>query len=267
MNIPETIDAAVERLRGIGTLVTAKEWERAAIVAAFVEPGQGEGGKPVSSARISAAEFAKLGIHGLRSHVTVLRYVRIWEAHHDGSRPEPGKKVKLPTTDWAEACKVAPIPNTNTRTEASAVRMASEEPEKLAEALNAEIRGRLEDALTDASNPGNEREQTPRGKEAKEASKTQVGKSRSDPRKTLFSEQPKLDGKDWAHHLRLAHGLREMPDDDLRLYLRESPKASPDMYAKWIEEIVPYLQRALRVIKEEQARPGGTLLDFPSRDD
>lgn len=65
-------DNAVGRLTGLDALVTAKEWERCAIVAAFTRDGGPGGGDhkkpPASSGRCSATEFAALGIQGLRSH-------------------------------------------------------------------------------------------------------------------------------------------------------------------------------------------------------
>lgn len=61
--------------------LTATEWERAAILAAFVDlPGRT--GRPKKSAEVrtfeSPQEFAKRGIVGLKSENTVARYVKAW---------------------------------------------------------------------------------------------------------------------------------------------------------------------------------------------
>ena len=80
MNIPKTIELAEAQLVNIGGIVTAKEWERAAIVYAFTEVGEAnnEGGKPATSSRLSVREFAKLGIIGLKSKDTVRKYHTAW---------------------------------------------------------------------------------------------------------------------------------------------------------------------------------------------
>jgi hypothetical protein len=94
--VPASLDDAVEQLEAIGRIVTAREWERAAILATYVMPDSGHGGRTQtgSSAHlVSAREFAERGIHGLRSHHTVLRYVNAWLDKR--SRPRPGQTVSL----------------------------------------------------------------------------------------------------------------------------------------------------------------------------
>jgi hypothetical protein len=105
--IPATIEAVTADLNNVGELVTAKEWQRAAIVATYVQVGeQGVGvhqaGKATSS--LSPREFAALGITGLTSKDTVRKYARAWLNNHP--RPEPGDTVTLPTD---------PFPRTRTR--------------------------------------------------------------------------------------------------------------------------------------------------------
>jgi len=92
--IPATIGQAEERLASIDSLVTAKNWHRAAIVAAFVTLTEGKGKRNVTS-DISPVEFAAKGIAGLRSKNTVQRYVEAWEASGH-PRPVPGESVTLP---------------------------------------------------------------------------------------------------------------------------------------------------------------------------
>jgi len=97
IKIPKTREAAIAELSGLGRLIQAKKWERAAIVAAFVDVGeQGVGvsqaGK-VKSDLLSPAAFAALGITGLSSKNTVQHYVENWLESRP--RPEPGEEVNL----------------------------------------------------------------------------------------------------------------------------------------------------------------------------
>lgn len=120
VEIPETLEEAVQALAGIGRLLTAKEWERAAIVAAYVEPDLGHGGRQetFSSERlVSARQFACHKIAGLSSQVSVLRYVKAWL--QVAPRPEPGETVELPRAAWPpkedtyqepESCSDEPVP-------------------------------------------------------------------------------------------------------------------------------------------------------------
>lgn len=69
--IPSTLDEVKEHLNGLGKLVTAKEWERAAIVWAWVHrPGSGAHNRlnaTSSIQKLTTTQFAKLGIIGLKS--------------------------------------------------------------------------------------------------------------------------------------------------------------------------------------------------------
>jgi hypothetical protein len=99
--IPASVEDAVAALGGIESLLTAKDWERAAIVAAFVQPGAGQGTSFRSERSLeSAGEFARRGIAGLTSAATVLRYVSAWMDANEGERPEPGTEVELPLTPF-----------------------------------------------------------------------------------------------------------------------------------------------------------------------
>jgi len=98
ITIPKTIDDAAGVLGGLDELITAKEWHRAAIVAAFVELDSGHGGRKETrkSARFeSSRAFARRGIHGLRSENTVARYAKAWLDKY--ARPTPGTEVSLPS--------------------------------------------------------------------------------------------------------------------------------------------------------------------------
>jgi hypothetical protein len=107
IKIPSTIEDATERLISLGELVTAKEWTRAAIVAAFVSPGEVGGSTKIEVKADSSVEndledcsaFARRGIIGLRSKDTVRRYHDAWMSD-DRERPTPGAKIELPDTPW-----------------------------------------------------------------------------------------------------------------------------------------------------------------------
>jgi hypothetical protein len=100
IQIPDARDEMVARLNDLGTLLTARGWERAAIVAAHTHQ---DGTRNTDSDRLSVAEFAALGIHGLTSSASVARHRRNWwEAVAAGNAESvsPGQTVTLPTTDY-----------------------------------------------------------------------------------------------------------------------------------------------------------------------
>jgi hypothetical protein len=102
IKIPATVDAAVSTLGGLGELIIARKWERAAIVAAFVrlDLGNGRRGSRTSTRLVSPREFAEFGIIGLRSDASVRKYVQAWLDSHDDEYPEPDTKVALPTVEF-----------------------------------------------------------------------------------------------------------------------------------------------------------------------
>jgi hypothetical protein len=98
--IPASLDEAVGQLEGIERLLTAKRWERAAILATFVTLGEkgvglSQSGNVKSDISLSPVEFAALGIAGLKSHNTVQEYVRRWLEDSGRPRPEPGEVIDL----------------------------------------------------------------------------------------------------------------------------------------------------------------------------
>lgn len=97
--IPQTPREAATRLGSLDRLIHATEWEKAAIVAAFVRlEGDAIPRSKVTSE--SAAQFAERGINGLRSKNTVVRYVKRWLEYSNGAYPKPGARVKLPDLEW-----------------------------------------------------------------------------------------------------------------------------------------------------------------------
>lgn len=106
IHIPASIEDAVSKLNGLERLLTATEWEKAAIVAAFVtlDGTPGPKSSASSSRSLTAPEFAALGITGLKSKDTVRRYVAAWEST-GLPKPTPGSDVELPTVPFPEAPK------------------------------------------------------------------------------------------------------------------------------------------------------------------
>jgi hypothetical protein len=100
IQIPETIEAATTALNGIDTLLTAKGWERSAIVWAFTyEEGSNWWSASANAGKLTCEEFAALGIHGLSSAPTVLRIRRYWQhaiKKEFGEPVTPGSFVDLP---------------------------------------------------------------------------------------------------------------------------------------------------------------------------
>lgn len=102
--IPASIEGARKELEGIESLLTAKGWERAAIVYAFTEPQQGK--RTSTNSRggpMTIQAFSDLGINGLKTIDSVRKYRNEWEqAVKRGETKEsaPGMKVKLPDRDF-----------------------------------------------------------------------------------------------------------------------------------------------------------------------
>lgn len=88
-------------LANLEGLLTATEWEKAAIVAAYVDTDL-PGTFKHTSAKVSAAKFAALGINGLKSKATVTRYAQAWKAT-GLPIPAEGEEVTLPTMPFSEA--------------------------------------------------------------------------------------------------------------------------------------------------------------------
>ena len=95
VTIPASIDEATTSLNGLGQLLKAKEWERAAIVYAFTR---------MDVHTLSTREFAALGITGLTDKNTVSEYRRAWESAMADGAPDvkPGDTITLPTDEDGE---------------------------------------------------------------------------------------------------------------------------------------------------------------------
>src|SRR5215471_13044607 len=104
ITVPADLAGANIRLGQLDRLATATGWERAAIVWAYVEPDQGNGGREVVGPdRLSARDFARQGVVGLASHGVVNHYRAAWQAAIDRGEAQPaipGGTVQLPTVPF-----------------------------------------------------------------------------------------------------------------------------------------------------------------------
>lgn len=101
--VPASLDEAIANLNGLGALLTAKQWQRAALVYAFTEPGTGGPRTVRKSGQLSFREFADLGIAGLRDAETVIWSRQAWQdAIDDGQAVAvtPGDDVALPEREF-----------------------------------------------------------------------------------------------------------------------------------------------------------------------
>lgn len=88
-HIPSTVEGALSELTKTGRLLTATEWERAAIVSALVGPAPGQGSRSdlgSSTEVLTPESLAAHKIIGLRSDKTIRRYRDAWA---DSGRPFP----------------------------------------------------------------------------------------------------------------------------------------------------------------------------------
>lgn len=135
IDLPKTIGKAKQVLAGLDGLVTAKEWERAAIVWAFTEKGRPGPGDRAGTGAISIREFSRLGVAGLRREETVRLYRKAWQYaidHKSAEDVRPGDSVVLPDIPWEEAYQANDIPD--------GLRKAAEEDETGATAVHAVTR-------------------------------------------------------------------------------------------------------------------------------
>lgn len=106
IQIPQTIEEARANLNGLGALLTAKQWERAAIVYAFTadDVKANQYARSTSTTGMTPREFAKLGIVGLQSDASVRDYRKAWQsAMEDGAaEAKPGEAVELPSLPWKD---------------------------------------------------------------------------------------------------------------------------------------------------------------------
>jgi hypothetical protein len=164
VSIPASITEATSRLEGIDALLTAKGWERAAIVYAFTEDAQGSNqyGSSIgeNSSKLSLTAFADLGINGLKSRDSVRLYRTLWEEHGDPITA-PGMMVELPTIDFPPTRTgtngvntpegaVKRVDEMDTETRAAVVAaIAKTDPDALVEAMDTD--GEVESAINKAS--------------------------------------------------------------------------------------------------------------------
>lgn len=101
VQIPAEIEETIFKLNGLGSLLTAGDWARAAFVRAWVEPQQGKRNLGENSSKLTVKDFASLGIQGLTTRDAVRHYWNAWEGTR---RPVPklGEIVDLPKHPFPE---------------------------------------------------------------------------------------------------------------------------------------------------------------------
>ncbi len=129
IEIPASPDEADEMLSSLGGLATATGWARSAIVRARCEKGSGGPRRPKETGkeiyRFSLGEYAELGIVGLSSKPSVIRYYNSWD-FSGMPEPELGKRVNLPNI---------PFPTPEELAELQQKRREEEQEDKEAEEL------------------------------------------------------------------------------------------------------------------------------------
>jgi hypothetical protein len=108
IQIPSTIGAAKRELGSLGALLTATEWQRAAIVWAFTHESENGGDRrsdqssDLTTDRLTIANLIRQNITGLRSRNSIAAYREAWErAMEAGARDvRPGDNVRLPKLTW-----------------------------------------------------------------------------------------------------------------------------------------------------------------------
>jgi hypothetical protein len=104
ITVPASLDEAIANLGGLGALLTAKQWERSAIVYAFTTDEIGSGPRTDrKSGQFSLREFADMGIAGLRDADTVAWARNAWQDAIEDRQVvavSPGDEVSLPDREF-----------------------------------------------------------------------------------------------------------------------------------------------------------------------
>lgn len=107
--LPKSAADAVTKLGQIGSLAAAREWERAALVAAICKPARR--GRPAKKTgpkdSYNIDELRKVGIYGLRSRHAVQAYLNAW-ALSGLPVPELGTHLTLPDGDFPDFAELYP---------------------------------------------------------------------------------------------------------------------------------------------------------------
>jgi hypothetical protein len=99
IKVPKTIEAAEQQLASLDGLITAKQWDRAAIVWAFTYEGTNRWDSGTELNRYNVTQFAERGIKGLASKTSVIAYRKAWrDAMQMVGAPDvqPGDSLEAP---------------------------------------------------------------------------------------------------------------------------------------------------------------------------
>jgi hypothetical protein len=98
-------DELGHRLEGVGTLLVARRWERAAIVYAYTDVGGPRNSRQPKPPRVNIRQFASRGYAGLTTPKAVTRYRHAWVTAIDlgwAVPVNPGDTVELPDRPFPE---------------------------------------------------------------------------------------------------------------------------------------------------------------------
>lgn len=232
ITIPKTFAAAKKRLTGLGALLTATEWERAAIVAAFTEPRAGQGTNVPTGTKVhSPTTFAQLGIHGLSDRRTVQHYRAAWVDRYGSV--VPGQTVALPNDRFPD----------NPRSPEGTIASFRSAVQKDPTVLQKVIRGTKDEdgsadpqvvderveSMTDAIATGLAADPYIAAKV-----QTKVEAKQSTP-------QPKAPGQDWSKVVRAVRTNHGRADLAVRDLIRDLNPAN--VYAEDIQELIEHLEQ------------------------
>jgi hypothetical protein len=105
-HIPSSVRELATRLNYLDGLMTAAQWQRAALVFAFTQDGRGKNASSSVFGILNCKAFAALGISGLKSHTTVERYRAAWQSAIDAGKAvpvAPGDPYREPAMEWPAA--------------------------------------------------------------------------------------------------------------------------------------------------------------------
>lgn len=248
ITIPGTIEEAVSCLNGLGALLTAKEWERAAIVRAFCQKltPQQRNKKSVhrdpGEQRLSISAFAQLRITGFVDPDAVMRYYRAWDSTGLPT-PEPGQKVTLPDAPFPSFSAPGAVRRAN-------VAKTLKEPDERAELIKTLLTEHADEVR--AALPSRERgeaEPAPAPEpafltdeeEAQEAELRAIGeRMKANPPSASASARFSV-----MQHLR-----RFAERDDLDVTLAFDPEDTDTLIT--VDEVEPHVARALALLDEVQ---------------
>lgn len=111
--VPASIEDALLDLKGLGEIIIASEWRRAALVWAFTYEGTNQNDACSDVSKRSVSQFAALKVPGLGSRNSVAKYRKAWQAAIDDGLAEaiqPGDLIHIPDAEWLDYFQTRQMP-------------------------------------------------------------------------------------------------------------------------------------------------------------